>query len=374
MTDRDLVRNTRGVNVAEWVVIVCALLAAAVGFLPDARNATLATGQTYADYIRLTFGGAENGGDRGGDGAWSREPSAASSTVEGSSFRGALRGAGTFVGALAVGVVDGLVPNGWVSWAANRLGYEYDARGLGSLLGGSLGITPDPDDPAASWGTWAGELGGGLVGGKLGAISDIAYGLDGLSGADSWSAAGMALVQIGQGAADFATSGKASKALAVLEQSDDAVLRMIGRNADEVPTRAVGKVEVRAPGRSLYDPTRTAEVLDPSTPVYRVQLPDQELVLHDSPYFEPSDYALRGIGSNYEALYVSTDRAKLEDLRGRQRYFEQGGTMHSSTIGEVMDRAGPDAVLYQDTKFNGTVLGGEPGGYVVIRKKPRPDD
>jgi serine phosphatase RsbU (regulator of sigma subunit) len=137
--------------------------------------------------------------------------------------------------------------------------------------------------------------------------------------------------------------------------SPDAVVQAVKRH-----------IEILGTGVDAGNPIR--ERLSPDTPVFRVQDASLKLAPHESPFFDPSAYNLPG-AREYEALYISSDKTALDKLRRDQGYFDQGLVMHETTIGALLESAGPGAVIVQDAKFNASVLGREQGGYIIVRRR-----
>ena len=145
--------------------------------------------------------------------------------------------------------------------------------------------------------------------------------------------------------------------------------------AQQIMGAAMGGAEAANPLINVLGPAASfgdlvnRETLGAGTDVFRVQDPALTLAPHDSQFFEPSHYGLEGSASDYEALYLSSDRAALEKLRAGQGYFDEGAVTHQSTLGQVLGDAGKGATVVQDQKFNDTVVGRDQGGYIVVRRK-----
>lgn len=126
----------------------------------------------------------------------------------------------------------------------------------------------------------------------------------------------------------------------------------------------VDRVMVQGPKR--LDGTRVVDEVPLDTPVYRVQEPDLPVAPHPSPYFDPDAYGLP-MNQKYEVLYVSPDRAGLENLRQRQGYFDQGLEMHEGKLGDWVQNSGDNVMVFRDSKLEFSE-GIE--GYVIVKPVP----
>ncbi|MEZ8185261.1 RHS repeat-associated core domain-containing protein [Shewanella sp. 5S214] len=96
---------------------------------------------------------------------------------------------------------------------------------------------------------------------------------------------------------------------------------------------------------------------------------------HESPYFDISkamEYKFKP--DAYYALFAAS-HANLEELtklRESQGYFDEGVELKQATVGELLAQS-PNASVLSDFRFNGSVLGKESGGYIVVtNEKPKP--
>ncbi len=110
------------------------------------------------------------------------------------------------------------------------------------------------------------------------------------------------------------------------------------------------------------------ELLPGDTRLYRVESTSvpTPMTPHESPFFDGSRYGISEARGPSSVLYVSTDERALTALRQSQGYFDDASTvLRTTTVDEVMS-ANPNAKIFQDTSFNGTVLGESSGGYVIV--------
>ena len=123
---------------------------------------------------------------------------------------------------------------------------------------------------------------------------------------------------------------------------------------------------VGANGEVVQSVTRDTKIVR-----YEIATTDTPMTPHESPYFDISkamEYRLKP--DNYSALFfTSSDNLEvLEKLRRKQGYFEENVVLREATIGELLDN-NPGAVLLSDHRFNGTVLGKDSGGYILVNSK-----
>ncbi len=115
---------------------------------------------------------------------------------------------------------------------------------------------------------------------------------------------------------------------------------------------------------------QVVEQLSRDTKVVRFEIAktDTPMTPHESPYFDVSkamEYKLKP--DYYKALFVASEEnlEKLESLRRSQGYFENDVVMRESTLGEILDQ-NPGAVVLSDYRFNGSVLGTDSGGFIIV--------
>ena len=96
------------------------------------------------------------------------------------------------------------------------------------------------------------------------------------------------------------------------------------------------------------------------------------MILPWSPYFDVSKAMEYGLKPDYyQALFTASEPnlEKLTNLRKDQGYFDDGVVLKQATVGELLDK-NPNAKVLADFRFNGSVLGKESGGYIVVNTKP----
>jgi hypothetical protein len=125
-----------------------------------------------------------------------------------------------------------------------------------------------------------------------------------------------------------------------------ALAREVRTTAPAAPPAAPARVQVT--GLAQREGPRPVTEIDANTPIYRVQPPHLPMTPHPSQYFNGTDY---GVTGRHDALFVSTDRAKLVELRQQQGYFEQGSVLRQTTVGEALREAGPGARVFVDQRL-----------------------
>ena len=165
-----------------------------------------------------------------------------------------------------------------------------------------------------------------------------------------------------------------------------AIARSLGRHVDDISLNGNGPgltcselarlgVRVRVNGGStvyverLVGTELVPEAMSRNTKVYRCEMPNTcPFQVHESPFFNKVDYGLLD-RADFDVTYIHTSRETLERLRTKQGYFEAGCCIRESTLGEVMEKAGPNSRALIDYKANATV-GGDGTSIVVIKPNP----
>ncbi|WP_062567643.1 DNA/RNA non-specific endonuclease [Pseudoalteromonas arabiensis] len=89
---------------------------------------------------------------------------------------------------------------------------------------------------------------------------------------------------------------------------------------------------------------------------------------HESPFFDVSKAMEYGLKPDYyQALFAASEPnlGELTKLRKKQGYFDNDVELKEATVGELLEK-NPDAKVLSDFRFNGSVLGKESGGYIVV--------
>ncbi len=266
-------------------------------------------------------------------------------------------------------------PQGWGSWLGDKAasaGNGALSLGKGFFVDGAWGTVKGTWDLGVGLVTEPRQTLGSLKDGVVGVVTDpVGTARDvGANLKKQWNEDPMRLVGAGifqvipaskvgalgkLGGATKAAEAVATEARAAqaLTKTESAVVGAAARRAAKV--EVIGLEQSSGPRPRIQ--------LDADTPVYRVQDPKLALTPHESPYFDPVSY---GLGfKEHEALYVSTSREAIEELRRSQGYFEQGATLHTSTIGELVEKAGPGAKVFVDERLPDHSL-------VIVRPTPPP--
>ncbi|MBU2206129.1 MAG: DNA/RNA non-specific endonuclease, partial [Gammaproteobacteria bacterium] len=115
---------------------------------------------------------------------------------------------------------------------------------------------------------------------------------------------------------------------------------------------------------------RIVEHISPDTVLMRFESPliSTPMAPHESPYFDVSKAMEYGLKPDYyQALFTASEPNldKLTKLRQSQGYFDEGVELKQTTVAELLAQH-PNARILADFRFNGSVLGQESGGYIVV--------